>query len=184
MNSWRLDRDKDGWKFSMTAWIEMLVGDVAFDNEADVDLLFENRKRDFSKANPRDKPLRVKVIHRLHSDLAALKILFSGESPPLRLVRGQQISSAICGFGDASGGSSGSSWDTSQGIAYRFGTWGENMDLESSNLREFLNLVDTLEEMCNAGNLKGTEIFLFTQITRHRKLRSSMDLPKAKNCLN
>ena len=36
------------------------------------------------------------------------------------------------------------------------------MDSESSNLREFLNLVDTLEEMCNAGDLKGTEIFLFT----------------------
>jgi hypothetical protein len=77
-------------------------------------------------------------------------------------VRGKQISSAICGFGDASGGGFGSSWDTSQGINYRFGTWGENMDSESSNLREFLNLVDTLEEMCKAGELKGTEIFLFT----------------------
>jgi len=53
-------------------------------------------------------------------------------------------------------------WDTSQGIAYRFGTWGENMDSESSNLQEFLNLEDTLEEMCNAGDLKGIEIFLFT----------------------
>ena len=30
------------------------------------------------------------------------------------------------------------------------------MDSESSNLREFLNLVDTLEEMCKAGELKGT----------------------------
>ena len=29
-------------------------------------------------------------------------------------------------------------------------------------MREYLNLVDTLEEMCKAGNLKGTEIFLFT----------------------
>ena len=34
---------------------------------------------------------------------------------------------------------------------------------ETSNLREFLNLVDTLEgEMCNAGELKGTDLFLFT----------------------
>jgi len=36
------------------------------------------------------------------------------------------------------------------------------MDSESSSLRDFLNLVDTPEEMWNAGNLKGTEIFLFT----------------------
>jgi len=114
MNSWRLDRDEDGWKFSKTAWVEMLAGDVAFDNEADVELPFESRKRAFSKANPRDKPVNARVVPRFHSDLAALKILFSGDSPPLRLVRGKQISSAICGFGDASGGGFGSSWDTSQ----------------------------------------------------------------------
>ena len=91
----------------------MLAGDVAFDDEADVEPPFENRKRNFSKANPRDEPLEVKVVPRFHSDLAALKILFSGESPPLRLVRGKQRSSTICGFGDASGGGFGSSWDTS-----------------------------------------------------------------------
>jgi len=164
MNSWRLDRDEDGWKFSKTAWIEMLAGDVAFDNEADVELPFESRKRDFSKANPKDKPVNVRVVLWFHSDLPALKILLSGDSPPLRLVRGKQISSAIYGFGDASGGSFGSSWDTSQGIDYHFGTWGENMDSKSSNLQEFLNLVGTLEEMCNAGNLKGTEIF-YSRIT-------------------
>ena len=36
------------------------------------------------------------------------------------------------------------------------------MDSKSSNLREFFNLVETLEEMCNASDLKGMEIFLFT----------------------
>ena len=86
----------------------MLAGDVAFDNEADVELPFESRKRDFSKANPRVKPVNVRVVPRFRSDLAAFKILFSGDSPLLRLVRGKQISSTICGFGDASGGGFGS----------------------------------------------------------------------------
>jgi hypothetical protein len=162
MNSWRLDRDGDGWKFSKTAWIEMLSGDVAFENEADVELPFENRKRNFAKAHQKEKPTEVKVVPRFVSDLSALKILFSAKEPPLRLVRGKQISSAIFGFGDASGGGFGSSWETSEGIAYRFGTWGENMDSESSNLREFLNLVDTLEKMCEDDKFRGTEIFLFT----------------------
>jgi len=35
------------------------------------------------------------------------------------------------------------------------------MDLEISNLREFLNLVDTLEKIFEDGLLRGTEIFLF-----------------------
>ena len=125
MNSWRLDSNRDSWKFSKTAWVEILAGDVAFDDEADVELLFENWKRNFSKANPRENPLEVKVVPQFFSDLAALKSLFSGGSPPLRLVRGKQISSTIRGFGDASGGGFGGSWDTSQGIAYRFSTWGE-----------------------------------------------------------
>ena len=109
----------------------MLVGDVAFENEADEELLFDNRKRNFAKANPIEKPLEVKVVPRFVSDLFALEILFSERLPPLRLVRGKQISSAICGFGDASGGNFGSSWDNAHGVAYRYGTCTENMDSES-----------------------------------------------------
>ena len=90
---------------------------------------------------------KAQVVPRFESNLLALKLLFGGDSPPLRLVRRKRIKSTNYGFGDASGGGFGSSWDTEQGMAYCFGTSGENMDLESFNLREFRNLVDTLEKM-------------------------------------
>jgi len=46
----------------------MLSGDVAFENEADVELPFENRKRNFTKAHQREKPTEVKTVQRFVSD--------------------------------------------------------------------------------------------------------------------
>jgi len=80
MNSWQLDRDRDGWKFSKTAWIVMLAGDIAFDNEADVELLFENCKRNFLKTNSKENPMEVRVVPRFVLDLLALRSLFDGDS--------------------------------------------------------------------------------------------------------
>ena len=77
------------------------------------------------------------------------------------MVRGFTIGSATFSFGDASGGGFGSSWQESKRIAYRYGTWGENMEGQSSNLREFTNLVDTIDEMAEQGSLAGKEIFFF-----------------------
>jgi len=45
---------------------------------------------------------------------------------------------------------------------YQFETWGPELDDGSSNLRAFTNLADALEEMGRQGNLKNTEVFLFT----------------------
>ena len=64
-------------------------------------------------------------------------------------------------FGDTSGSGFGSSWERDQKVVYRFGLWGEDMNLSSSNLRELKNLVDTLKEM-NKENQKFAEIFVFT----------------------
>ena len=91
-----------------------------------------------------------------------MKELFSPENPTLRLVRGFAIGSATFSFGDASGGGFGSSWEESKSIAYCYGTWGEKMEGQSSNLIEFTNLADTIEEMADQGSLAGKEIFLFT----------------------
>ena len=135
LNSWRLGRDKDGWKIGKMAWIELISGDVAFDNPEDVEIPFESRKRKFSARNQRSNPDRVAAVPRLQHDLFALSKLFEGEVPTLRLVRGLRIGICIYSFGDASGGGFGSSWSVSGGIGYRFGTWSQEMSLESSNLR-------------------------------------------------
>ncbi len=121
-----------------------------------------NRKRNFLSMSNQDKPSEVKPATRLCLDLTALKLLFSASSPTKRLVRGSRIGAAIFGFGDASGTGFGSSWESKPNTSFRFGTWGKDMEFESSNLRELQNLVDTLEEMSKRGELTGCEIFLFT----------------------
>ena len=162
LNSWRLGRDSEGWKLGKTAWLELISGDVAFEDPDDVDKPFETRKRKFAARHEKTKPEQVAAVPRLQQDLLALSILFAGDVPTLRLVRGSRIGICIYSFGDASGGGFGSSWGIKGGIGYRFGTWSREVSLESSNLRELLNLVETLEKMAADGLLSGTEVFLFT----------------------
>ena len=162
LNNWRCDRNEDGWKISRTAWMELLAGDIVFEDESDIDMSFDDRKRDFKKRHHKDQPAEVAPVPRLTRDLLALRALFKADTPQLRLIRGLAICYALFGFGDASGGGFGSSWEVKQGTAYRYGTWSRSMDGESSNLRELTNLVDTLKEMADQDELKGKEIFLFT----------------------
>ena len=162
LNSWRIGRDGEGWKLSKTAWLELMAGDVSFEDPEDVDLPFESRKRKFSVQHEKPKPDQVCAVPRLRYDLEALERLFEGDTPTLRLVRGYRIGICIYSFGDASGGGFGSSWSVKGGVGYRFGTWSREMSFESSNLRELLNLVETLEKMAADGLLDGMEVFLFT----------------------
>ena len=162
LNNWRRDRDGDGWKLSRTAWMELISGDIAFEDEDDTKLPFESRKRVMKNHERNTAPLFVPYVERLKKDLHALKVLFSPDEPTLRLVRGYSLGCAIFAFGDASGGGFGSSWESAKGISYRYGTWAKSMDGESSNLRELMNLVETIEEMVEQNTLKGKELFLFT----------------------
>ena len=164
LNSWRIGRNSNGWKISRTAWIELLSGDMAFDEDKNVELPFESRKRKFmEKYGLEEAPLEVKPVPRLSHDLLAINSLLDGEKPSLRLVRGKKFSSTLYGFGDASGDGFGSSWQHhDMKIKYRFGLWGDSMNDSSSNFRELANLVETLEQMGNDNTLAGQEVFLFT----------------------
>ena len=132
------------------------------DEEEFLSLPFEQKKRKFFELNQVEQPAEIRPVPRFKKDLEALKQLFRNSSPTLRLIRGIQLAIALFGFGDASGSGFGSSWESSTGTAYRFGTWGKEMSSESSNLREFQNLVDTLETMSKQEELEGVEFFLFT----------------------
>jgi hypothetical protein len=48
------------------------------------------------------------------------------------------------------------------GTQGRFGLWARDEDKESSNFRELLNLVQTVEAEAEAGNMRNTELWLFT----------------------
>ena len=69
---------------------------------------------------------------------------------------------AIYGFGDASGSGFGGSWKKKVAVKYHFGLWGSDLDDSSSNHRELKNLADMVFCMERGGDLKSTEVFIFT----------------------
>lgn len=160
LNSWRLGRDKDGWKMGKLAWWELMSGDKS---ELDDPTMFNQRKRKFIELNQKPtNPETIKAVPRMSFDLKALTELLSLDTPSDRLVRGTNIDSAMFMFGDALGKGFGSSWEHEDGMEYRFGVWGEDMDESSSNLRELQNLVETVELLGSQGKLTGKELFIFT----------------------
>ena len=48
------------------------------------------------------------------------------------------------------------------GNRYRIGIWDSDTESETSNFREFENVVETLEEEAEKGNLRGAEVFMCT----------------------
>ena len=165
LNGWRKGRDSDGWKLTRKEWDLFLAMEEEMDEMDDVQSPTVDEKPCSSPSkSPKGSPApdRVTPVPRLRRDLSALERLFSEDQPPHRLVRGQLIHAVKYAFGDASKAGFGSSWVSSSGVKYRFGTWGREMDKGSSNLRELKNLVDTLKVMAESGELEGAEVFIFT----------------------
>ncbi len=82
---------------------------------------------------------------RLASDLEALNALFSTDTPPRRVVRSRQVLVTLYGFGDASGDGFGQTLMTPAGIKYTYGLWGSVLSSQSSNYREFRNLLELVD---------------------------------------
>ena len=87
---------------------------------------------------------------------------FDRVEPPKVPVRSLRIKHVYYGFGDASGNGFGSSIRTKDGLSIRIGIWGSNEQSESSNFREFDNVVSALEAEGRKGELNDTVIFFFT----------------------
>jgi hypothetical protein len=68
----------------------------------------------------------------------------------------------VYGFGDDSKAGFGWSIDFGNGVRFEIGEWHEDIQGESSNYREFRNLVNALLRAAEEGRLKGADIFLFT----------------------
>jgi len=101
----------------------------------------------------------------LFSDVAALKKLTIAETAPWRRARPKRTAVVSYGFGDASGAAFGaaSKFAGEKEFHYQFGQWpSEVLGVESSNWREFINLVEYLEERASLGILDNCEVFMFT----------------------
>ena len=104
----------------------------------------------------------------------------SGESPPLRAVRSKALKAIGESFVDASGRGRGSSTiGTSRKVSTHFAKDKANAK-ESSNFREFSNLVETIEIEYKNGNLENLEVFICTdnEVTEKAFYKGSSKSPK------
>ena len=130
--------DQYGWKMKEAAWI-------AYCHRENLPL--DNENKDHTP------PTWVKPVPRFFTCLSALKRFFEPTIPPIITERSLKVLLIVYGFADASKSGFGVSLETKEGIRYRIGTWGHDDDNESSNFREFENVVATLEEEVNQRRL-------------------------------
>ncbi|KAL7576958.1 hypothetical protein ACA910_006714 [Epithemia clementina (nom. ined.)] len=154
LESWREDRDEDGWK--MTPRERALV------NRGD------DEKRDVvgDNYNPNLKPPDMVVpAPRFKDDVLVLFELTKASHPPRILVRptGQAIAALM--FGDASGTGFGTSlWlQGSSEVHAEHGIWTKAYGARSSNFCELYNLVSRIESLSKEGTIQEvTELCEFT----------------------
>lgn len=165
LESWRAGRDVDGWRLNNKEWKSIIQAMEHRREEGDSDIRWEDVKesiKEEAEAAGRPTQLDITKVERFLPDLTALKDFFIHEKPPRRLMRAKKVAIVRYGFGDASGGGFGATWDSLDGVSYRFGIWGSDNSDKSSNFRELNNLVETLELAGDAGDLTGVEIFVMT----------------------
>jgi len=150
IDGWREGRDEEGWRLPPSADATYASADT------------EGRSNDVTQVVIPD---RVSSVPRLRSDINALLRLSQSESAPCRRIRPKFSASVLYGFGDASGTAFGatSQFQHSSDIHFQFGQWLTSVTKEeSSNWREFTNLVEYLEERGAEGQLFDSEVFMFT----------------------
>ena len=155
IDSWRPLRNEDGWKLShkeIGAWLEHKADDGVGQDEI-YDLLNVGA------------PLEVTPVPRFFDDLTFLSQFFASDSPPRVMVRSRLLVMVVYGFGDASGKGFGATFTVPNGISYRIGVWKPDESAESSNWREFTNVVESLEEEVESGRLQNSTVYFFTDNT-------------------
>lgn len=165
-------RNSEGWKLTDNEWKAYLQDKVLRGEcpQAELDAwVFEKQEKKRGSRKPHDAnnvynpPFEAKIVTQLKNDLFALQTFFEGDSPPQIEVRKRNITLLLYGFADASGSGLGSTMlIPGSGIRYRVGVWGPDTEGESSNFREFENVVLTVEEEARNGTLQGSVMFLFT----------------------
>jgi hypothetical protein len=161
LEMWRGDRDAEGWKIKDKSTRD------PDDEEDDEEAILAGLG---THVGP---PSGITcAVPRFRSDLEAILVLAASPTPLKRVVRSKKMLTAYYGFGDASSDGFGATVERAKGLQGRYGLWGSNESEQSSNHRELLNLVETVEEEARAGGLMDTEMWLFT------------DNSVAESCLN
>ena len=157
LNSWRSKRDDEDWKMTDKSWLNFVS--VRFENGSLSDEELENALNDY---NGKSCPTLVTASPRLSDDVSALVSMFDSPDAPEVNLRSKDIVTVIYGFGDASGTGLGATFTCGTGFTYRVGVWGPDESDQSSNWKEFTNIVESLEEEAKLGQLDNSEVFMFT----------------------
>jgi hypothetical protein len=157
LNSWRPKRDPDNWKMSDKSWMQCLVAQLEVGSISELE--FQN---EINVHDDKGSPIDVTASTRLAGDLRSLTELLSPTEVPEVNLRSKSIVSVIYGFGDASGSGLGSTFTCGSGFSFRIGVWGPDESEQSSNWREFTNIVESLEDEGRLGYLDMSEVIMYT----------------------
>jgi hypothetical protein len=148
IDAWRPGCDHQGWRMAQSLWEGMQKAEEEWARE---------------EASELEIPIWVKAVPRFKDDVAALRRLMSCEEPPLKRARCSRSAKCYYGFGDASGSGFGATIQIDDEIHYEYGQWCSQVTEErSSNWQELDNLVEALERIVVEQDLRGSEIFIFT----------------------
>ena len=163
IDGWRENRDEGGWKMTPKQLQEKLARQLE-------DVMLGRRESDDRldggldlKRTVTEEPDLVAPVDRLKQDVEALIELTATTEPPKVDYRGAKNLTAWYCPGDASGSGFGTALVMKgRGILYESGMWTQEYAEESSNFREAENLVIRLEKVVREGEMRGREVFLFT----------------------
>ena len=141
LNSWRSRRDEGDWRIANERWKRMMFAKFEMDDISESELEEGLFGKDAS-----DAPTMVEASVSLMGDLIALSCLFTPLLVPEARVRSSKLITIVYGFGDASGTGLGATFTCGSGFNFRIGVWGTAEDPESSNWKEFTNVVESLDE--------------------------------------
>ena len=156
LEMWRGGRDAEGWKLPTKTCSTNELMDWTV-NEEDEEALLAGL------GSCREPPSGVTcAVPRFRQDLEAILELAESPQPLRRVVRHRKLLTAYYGFGDASSDGFGATVEREDGLQGRYGLWSASNADQSSNFRELLNLVETIEEEAREARLSDTELWLFT----------------------
>ena len=157
LNSWREGRDENDWKLSPKRWKVILFAKAANGGLSDREVDMALDRHDDVTA-----PQLVRASPSLRGDVEALWHMLGKTEVPHVSVRSRTVLTIVYGFGDASGSGLGATFTCGNGFNFRIGVWGAEEGPESSNWKEFTNIVESLEEEAETGNLADSEVYMFT----------------------
>lgn len=154
------NRDREGWKMKEEDWYGYVQGQVENGKltQEEADDMIDSSKQDDIKTPERVTP----VADFFEASIGALEEFMKIEEPPKVIVRRHASIIMMYGFLDASGSGFGSSLLRKNNVYYRIGTWNREESENSSNWKEFSNLVNDFIEAGKKGWLRGNTILLAT----------------------